>query len=154
MKITTTKAKAARKSWQERAETWRDKINTAKLISRLEQFVDSYIAPKDYLLIPVNPGKLLSKVGISEQQYQALVDEASKVIGIDMTPSQVKASQILLDRVMPTLSASEVVHKKENVSPEELISSMRERYGDAFADKLAKDYLPEKVEQTHEAGHA
>lgn len=155
-KISTTKAKAARKSWQERAETWRDKINVAKLITRLEEFVESYIAPKGYVLIPVKPGKLATEAGIDEQQYAQLVNLASSIVGIEMTPSQVKASQVLLDRVMPTLSASEITHKKETVSPEELIKAMRERYGDEFANKLAKDYLPqtETSEPTHKAGHA
>jgi response regulator RpfG family c-di-GMP phosphodiesterase len=147
-KVTTTKALAARKSWQERAETWRDKINVSKLITRLEEFVSSYIAPKNYVLIPTNPGKLLSLTGISEEQYTKLVTASSNVVGIEMTQSQVKASQVLLDRVMPTLSASEIVHKKETVSPEELIKLMRDRYGDQVADRLARDYVPEESGRT------
>lgn len=154
-KITTTKAQAARKSWQERAESWRDKINVAKLITRLEEFVESYIAPKGYVLISTKYDLIASKAGLTEEQHTKLVLAASNIIGIEMTPSQVKASQVLLDRVMPTLSASEITHKKETVSPEELIRAMRERYGDAFADQLAKDYLPQtETEPTHEAGHA
>lgn len=145
-KVTTTKAKAARKSWQERAETWRDKINTAKLITRLEEYVSSLIAPKGFVLLPTKPGKLLSVIGMSEEQYSQLVGALSNVSGIEMTPSQVKAAQVLLDRVMPTLSASEVTHRKETISPVELIELMRERYGDAFADQLARDYVPHEQE--------
>lgn len=148
-KITTTKAQAARKSWQERAETWRDKINTAKLITRLEEFVESYIAPKGYVLIPIRQSEELGQL-VDEDTYAAIIGQASKVVGIEMTPSQVKAAQVLLDRVMPTLSASEITHKKDSVSPEELIEAMRQRYGDEFANQLAKDYIPE----THEPGHA
>jgi hypothetical protein len=149
-KITATKAQAARKSWQERAETWRDKINISKLITRLEAFVESLIAPKDYVLIPIKPNKLLSQTGISEEQYSQLVALASKVIGIEMTPAQVKSAQVLLDRVMPTLSASEITHKKETVSPEELIEFMRQRYGNDIADVLTKDYVPQTTpEQVH-----
>lgn len=150
-KITTSKAQAARKSWQERAESWRDKINVAKLITRLEEFVESYIAPKGYVLISTKYDLIASKAGLTEEQHTKLVTAASNIIGIEMTPSQVKASQVLLDRVMPTLSASEITHKKETVSPEQLIAAMEERYGKEFADKLRKDYMPE---QTHEAGHA
>lgn len=73
---------------------------------------------------------------------------------VEMTPTQVKAAQVLLDRVMPTLSASEITRKTETLSPEQLILAMEERYGKEFADKLRKDYMPEQPEQTHEAGHA
>ena len=152
-KVTTTKALAARKSWQERAETWRNKINTAKIINRLEEFVDSYISPKGYVLLPIKPTKDILAV-MSEEAYAQLVDAAPKNIGIEMTPSQVKASQVLLDRVMPTLSASEITHKKETISPQELIEDMRKRYGDEFADQLAKDYIPQEDEPVHEPGHA
>lgn len=141
-KVTTTKAQAAKRSWQERAETWRDKINVAKLITRLEEFVDSYISPKGYVLIPIKPTREILEL-VHSEDYDQLVKLASRVVGIEMTPSQVKASQVLLDRVMPTLSSSEIVHKKETVSPEELIRTMRERYGDAIADQLMKDYVPE-----------
>ena len=154
-KVTTTKALAARKSWQERAETWRNKINTAKIINRLEEFVDSYISPKGYVLMPIKPTADINAV-IDQDTYRQLVDAAPKNIGIEMTPSQVKASQVLLDRVMPTLSASEIVHKKDSVSPEELIEDMRKRYGDEFANQLAKDYIPQEDETTvtHDPGHA
>ena len=101
---------AARKSWQERAETWREKIKVSAIITRLDKHVQG---------------------------------EA------DMSPSQVKAAQVLLDRVMPTLSASEITRKTETVSPEQLIQMLRERYGDAFAATISKDYVPE-----HEPGHA
>lgn len=153
-KVSTTKAKAARKSWQERAETWRDKINVAKLITRLEEFVESYISPKGYVLIPTKPTNDILAI-VPEDKYQQLIALASRIVGIEMTPSQVKASQVLLDRVMPTLSASEITHKKETVHPKDMIEDMRKRYGDEFADILAKDFLPDsETEPTHEAGHA
>ena len=99
-----------RKSWQERAEMWREKIKVANIITRLEKHAEGEV---------------------------------------EMTPTQVKAAQVLLDRVMPTLSASEITRKTEAVSPEALIQMLRERYGDEFAETLSKDYVP-----THEAGHA
>jgi hypothetical protein len=111
-RMTTKRAIAARKSWQERAETWREKIGVSVLITRLEKHAKGEV---------------------------------------DMTPTQVKAAQVLLDRVMPTLSASEIVRKNEPVNPEQLIQMLRERYGEEFASKLMKDYLPDT---THEAGHA
>lgn len=36
-RVTTKQAVLARKSWQERAETWRDKIEIAKIITRLNE---------------------------------------------------------------------------------------------------------------------
>ena len=139
---------AARKSWQERAETWREKIKVSAIINRLEEFVGSYISPKGYVLLPIKPTNDILSV-ISEETYAQLVDAAPKNIGIEMTPSQVKASQVLLDRVMPTLSASEITRKTETVSPEQLIQMLRERYGEEFAATISKDYVPE-----HEPGHA
>ena len=114
-RMTAKKALAARKSWQERAETWRDKIGVSNLITALEKHTRGEI---------------------------------------EMKPTQVKAAQILLDRVMPTLSASEITKRNETVSPEELIARMRERYGDQVADMLTKDYMPDKDETVHEPGHA
>lgn len=74
---------------------------------------------------------------------------------VEMTPTQVKAAQVLLDRVMPTLSASEITRKNEQVNPEQLIQALRERYGDEFANKLMGDYVPnQEPEVTHEPGHA
>jgi hypothetical protein len=103
-RITTTKAKALRASWQERAESWRDKIGVAKLLSRLE------------------------KCALGEA---------------DMKPAEVKAAQILLDRVMPTLSASEITHVKPQQTARALMDRVRELMGDEAHAKLAPDYLPE-----------
>lgn len=116
-RMTAKKALAARKSWQERAETWRDKIGVSNLITALEKHARGEI---------------------------------------EMKPTQVKAAQVLLDRVMPTLSASEITKRNETVTPEELIENMRKRYGDEFANQLAKDYIPQEDDATvtHEPGHA
>lgn len=114
-RISTKKVIAARKSWQERAEMWRDKIAVSNLITALEKHAKGEI---------------------------------------EMKPTQVKAAQVLLDRVMPTLSASEITKRNETVTPEELIARMRERYGDQVADMLTKDYMPDKDETVHEPGHA
>jgi hypothetical protein len=107
---TTRNVLHARKTWQERAEMWREKIKVSNIITRLEKHV----------------------AGETE-----------------MSATQVKAAQVLLDRVMPTLSASEITRKTETISPEALIQMLKERYGEAFAAQLSKDYLP-----PHEAGHA
>ena len=109
-RMTKERALAARKSWQEKAETWRAKIQTAKIIEALDKHVRG---------------------------------------DCELKATQVKAAQVLLDRVMPTLSASEITKKNEVVNPQELIQMLRERYGNEFADKLAQDYVPQ-----HEAGHA
>lgn len=107
--MTTKKALAARKSWQERAETWREKIRVSVIITRLEKHANGEV---------------------------------------EMTPSQVKAAQVLLDRVMPTLSASEVTRKTEAINPEQLIQQLREKYGDEFANKLTSEYKPVSVEES------
>lgn len=103
-RITTTKAKALRASWQERAESWRDKIGVSKLLNRLE----------------------------------------SCALGeVEMKPAEVKAAQILLDRVMPTLSASEITHVKPQQTAQALMDRVREVMGNDAHDKLAPEYLPE-----------
>ena len=108
------KQMARKKSWQETAETWREKIKVSNIITRLEKHANGEV---------------------------------------EMTPTQVKAAQVLLDRVMPTLSASEITRKNEQQSPEQLIQMLRERYGDEFANMLVKDYTPEEDKSIHEPGH-
>ena len=119
-RVTSSKAIAARKSWQERAETWREKIKVSNLITRLEKHAAGEV---------------------------------------EMGPTQVKAAQILLDRVIPTLSSSEIIKRSEILNPRELIARMRERYGDEFAALLVRDYVPDPDEDvitrvTHDPGHA
>ena len=148
-RVTTTKAIASRKSWQERAETWRDKIETSKIINRFQEFVMGAVAPKGCAVLPIEPTtEMLTAAGLDLEAYEALLKAAPESAPVVMTPAQVKAGQVLLDRVMPTLSASEIVRKDVPVNPEQLIQQLRERYGNDFADKVAKDYTPQ---ETHEA---
>lgn len=102
-RISTARVNTAKKSWQERAETWREKIRVSVIITRLEKHANGET---------------------------------------EMTPTQVKAAQVLLDRVMPTLSASEVTRKTETITPDQLIQMMRERYGDDIANQMQKEYSP------------
>jgi 6-pyruvoyl-tetrahydropterin synthase len=138
-------ALAARKSWQETAEIWREKIRISQIVNRLQDFVEAQLTPKGFVLLPIKPTKEMLAI-VPEDQYKALLEASPKDKKVEMSPSQVKAAQVLLDRVMPTLSASEITHKKETISPEELIRTMRDRYGDEFADRLVKDYLPKPQE--------
>lgn len=145
-RVTTKQALAARKSWQERAETWREKIETAKIIGRFQEFLMGMIAPKGWVVLPQEPSSaMLQAAGISELAYQDMLNAAPDPCPVTMTPAQVKAGQVLLDRVMPTLSASEIVKKDETFKPEQLLQMLRERYGDDVANAIAKNYTP-----THE----
>lgn len=95
--------KYLRRSWQERSDTWREKIKVSNIITRLQKHAT----------------------------------------GVEcMTASQVRAAQVLLDRVMPTLTASEITTRKEVVDPAQLLELLRIRYGAAFAAQISKDYLP------------
>lgn len=102
-RVTTKQAVAARKSWVERSEIWRDKISTAHIIKRLE------------------------KHSLGE---------------VEMTATQVKAAQVLLDRVMPSLSASEVTRRNESINPHELIQSLSNSLSPEIMEKLKELYLP------------
>lgn len=105
-RMTKQRALALRASWQERAESWREKIRISEIINRLQDFTT---------------GKC------------------------EMSPAQVKAAQVLLDRVMPTLSASEVTKRTETVDPQELLAKLKDSIGEEAYARLAKDYQPEAV---------
>ncbi len=142
-RVTTKQALSARKSWQERAETWREKINTSRIISRLEDFVVGAKAPEGCVVLPKEPTQtMLDAANITLDQYQAMLVKAPDAMPVEMTPAQVKSAQVLLDRVMPTLSASEIVKKDETLKPEQLLQMLRDRYGDEFVKTFAKDYTP------------
>ena len=105
-RVTTTKAKAARASWQERAETWRDKIQVAKILHRLEDCA----------------------LGL-----------------IEMTNQQIKSCEILLNRVMPTLSASEITHTQPRANAQDMLDRLKKAVGDEAYNKLAPEYVPNEV---------
>lgn len=94
---------ADRRSWQEKAETWREKIRVSAIINRLQAFAEG------------EPG-------------------------VEMSPAQVKAAQTLLDRAMPTLSASEITRKDQPVDPQALLDRLKAAVGEDAFNKLAKDY--------------
>lgn len=96
---------ADRRSWQEKAESWREKIRVSAIINRLQDFAE---------------GKK----------------------GVEMTAAQVKAAQTLLDRAMPTLSASEITRKDATVDPQALLDRLKAAVGEEAYAKLAKDYKP------------
>ena len=106
-RVSTTKAKAARASWQERAETWRDKIKVSSLLTRLQ--------------------------GCAEGTN-------------DMTTQQIKACEILLNRVMPTLSASEITHTQPQVNAQSMLDRLKAAVGEEVYNKLAPDYTPTDLE--------
>jgi len=108
-RVTTTKAKASRASWQERAETWRDKIQVAKILNRLEACA----------------------LGTEE-----------------MTNQQIKSCEILLNRVMPTLSASEITHIKPKANAQHILARLKEAVGEEAYNKLAPNYLPTDHSET------
>jgi hypothetical protein len=145
-RVTTKTANTARKSWQERAETWRDKINISKIISRLEAFAAGCQAPEDCAVVPKEPTQeMLNAANITIDQYVAMLEKAPVSMPVTMSPAQVKAGSVLLDRVMPTLSASEITTKNESIKPEELLEMLRERYGEAFVEAIRGDYIPQEA---------
>jgi hypothetical protein len=104
-RITTSKAQAARKSWQERAETWRNKINVSALLTRLEKY-------------------------------------ASGDPNVRMEMGEIRAAGILLDRVMPTLSASDITHTEKPADVGAMLVRLREVLGAEAYTKLAGQYAP------------
>lgn len=104
--MTKQRAMAAKKTWQENAEVWRSKIQTAQIVNRVNQ------------------------CALGE---------------IDMSPTQLKAAVSLLSKVMPDLSASEVIKKSEQVNPQELIGLLKQTNPE-LAAMLEQQYAPESSE--------
>lgn len=106
-RVTTKQAVAARKSWQERAETWREKIRVSNIIDRLGKHAEGQV---------------------------------------EMTATQIKAAQVLLDRVMPTLSASDHTTRKETPDPKAILDRLKELgvLTPEGMTKIEEDYQPNK----------
>jgi len=105
-RVTTKQAVMARKSWQERAETWRDKIRISQIINRLNDCAEG-------------------KVDMTATQLKACTALMSKVLP-DLTASdhttrnETKTPAELLERAREVLGDQAAsVLTKEYLPPEE-----------------------------------
>lgn len=82
------------------------------------------------------------------QAYALGENEKGSDKPIVMAPAQVKAAQVLLAKVLPDLSSSEVVNNtQDNLTKEELYLSLVKLVGDELARKLAPAFAIEKREE-------
>jgi hypothetical protein len=65
---------------------------------------------------------------------------------IQMQPTEVKAAQILLDRVLPILTSTDMSVTTEPQSPNEIYAQLQSLVGEDMAKQLAGHLLPKQDE--------
>lgn len=117
---------ARKRNWQtnKTREKIRDTIRTKQLVERLEAHA-----------LCENPDKEIKDLKTGELRAPH-----------KMTPSQIKAAQVLLDRTMPVLSSAEITETTEQQSPEAMLAMLEGMLPpDMFAALKAK-FLPKAAE--------
>ena len=85
-------------------------------------------------------------------QAQKIVQKLEQCILDDreLTNQQVRAAATLLGKVLPDLSAADIVHRKEQTSPQELLAKLRELGLDQSAlGKLEAEYQTTDKPELH-----
>ena len=98
----------------------REKIRTTKIIQRLQAYALGEVDPCTQKL-----------------------DENGERKKVEMSPAQVKAAQILLNKNLPDLTASDInVTSDMPESKEEIFEKLKEKLGEELALQIAPEFIP------------